>query len=59
MSISTRNIKPESISTTEYVAKHTFGERYGEFKYGARKYGASTANSSGGQKMPLVNTKVL
>jgi hypothetical protein len=55
---STRNIKPTSTSTASYSLAHMYGSKYGEFKYGARKYGVATEYSAG-QIMPKIDTRVI
>lgn len=56
-SISTLNFIPNSVSTLQYAEKYTTSNKYGDFKYGTtNKYGATTISSLG-QKMPSTNTK--
>lgn len=56
MSISTVNVRPTSISSTIYASKYEYGNKYGEFKYGAKTYGATSLESAG-QAMPRVDTR--
>ena len=59
-SISTTNIKPVSVSTERFSAyiNPLTSNRYGSFKYSAKKYG-STTEYSVGQKMPSISTEVI
>ena len=56
--ISTRNIKPESVSSVRYggYVSIASSRRWGQFKWGTRTWGTTTEYSTG-QKIPTVDTK--